>query len=122
MPEQTIWTQLAGNADAGIAFVVVVTLLGFFVKKMFKLIDEREVFQKEIILKQQENAIECQNIIKQNQELLLANHEVIRESTHVMSNLADKYDDLKEVVNIGFTDLKDEINEVYKVCLKDKEC
>lgn len=86
------------------------------------MIDDKDTSQKQIILEQQKNAVECQEIMKQNQEVLLGNQEILKECTGVMSNLAAKYDDLKEVVNSGFTDLKDEINEVYKVCLiKEKE-
>lgn len=47
-------------------------------------------------------------------ELLLKNHEVLDNSQDIMRAMSEKYDDLKKIVEKGFTEINKDIKDVYK--------
>lgn len=47
-------------------------------------------------------------------ELLIKNHEVLDNTQDVMMSLANRYDDLKKIVEKGFTEINKDVKDIYK--------
>lgn len=58
---------------------------------------------------------------KNYHNVLLKNHDVIRDNQKVIEAVTNKYDDIKSEMREGFTQINHEIKDIYKKCVPHKD-